>query len=175
LRGGSVLLQPGVAGANDWARFHVSLPGLRHVGVRAWIQLDASATEFGVSEVHVLVAIHPGPELGIGSNKVSADLERGFELTLVETVVPTKTRSDALLVPGTWHCLQLEISGQTELEQATLSLDGIARATTAVEPSVVSPGGFRTVYLGIEYSTADTPLTLYFDDVVVAEDAVDCD
>jgi hypothetical protein len=137
--------------------------------------LDATATELGPSAVYVLIALHPAPDLSAGgTNKVSVDIESGYQLKLVETVTPDKKQSASALTPGKWHCLQLEVGGNVGAEQATFSLDGSLGATTTTTPSVVSPGGFQSLLIGIEYTTSATPLTLYYDDVSVGETAPGC-
>ncbi len=172
---GSSALRVSVAGADDWARLNLPLAGLSHVGLRLWVMLDANATDFEASEVHVLAALHPAPGVGVdGTNKVSMDMEAGYQLTLVETITSAKRYSNSSLTPGEWHCLQLEINGAAGMEQATLDLDGSRRARTNARPSVVV-GGFQSLFIGLEYSTGATPLVLYYDDVVVGETAAPCD
>lgn len=175
VHGGVGALRVSTANADDWARLEVPLAGLSRVGLRMWLMLDVANADFGASEVHVLAAFHPAPELaGAGANKVSVDLEAGYQLTLVETLTPSKQRSDSPLTPGQWHCVRLEISGDPGVEQASLELDGTLRTTTATNPSVVSPGGFQSLLLGIEYATGATPTVLYYDDIVVGETAAAC-
>ena len=175
IHSGRSALRVSAASADDWARFDLPLAELNHVGLRFWVMLDANATGLVVSEVHVLATLHPAPELGAdGANKVSIDLEAGYQLKLIETITPDKKHSDSPLTPGEWHCLQLEIGGVAGMEQATFAMDGRERARTMASPSVVIPGGFQLLYIGIAYSTEATPLVLYYDDIVVGETAAPC-
>lgn len=176
IRSGSSALRVSVTGADEFAVLDVPLTGLSHVGVRLWVMLDANVADLEESEVHVLATLRPAPELGAGgANKVSIDLDAGYQLTLVETITPAKKHSNSPLTPGDWHCLQLEISGAAGMEQATFDMHGSQRARTMASPSVVLPGGFQWLSIGIESApTGSTPLVLYYDDIVVGETAAPC-